>query len=463
MIFCANMVFRLSRRSQKLLNRQMFKSRLMLEKYIRDPIHGYIGITDVERKIIDAKPVQRLRGIKQLSIATIVYPGAEHTRFSHALGTMYVAGQIADALKRGAEISDHEWQLVRLAGLLHDIGHGPFSHSFEEVLVKHRGMNHEQMGREVVKKSELADVLNDCGFRPEEVIVLAFEKEAGGKRCLHQITASQVDADKLDFLVRDSYFTGVEYGRIDISRLIQAMDVYGNDIAIDLKALYALEAFIIARYEMFLAVYYHHAVRSAEILLAKAMDYAHELIGLTSFENVDEFLKMDDAYVTTKLRELNPKEIDDLARRELAENAKSMMEMLDNRRLMKVAYQRDVHIRDPYVAKLLSDETVRHQKELEIAKLAGIDSEAVVVDVPTLDSIPYYPREIDPMEIPVFRVKSSGKKELVQLSQYSRLINVLKGYVDIIRVYTFLEHRAKVEKAAEEVFKTLPFAAQISM
>ena len=316
----------------------------MMIKYVRDPVHGYIGITDVERKIIDTWPVQRLRGIKQLSIASIVYPGGDHTRFAHSLGTMHVAGQIADSLKRSVKISEDERQLARLAGLLHDIGHGPFSHSYEELLVKKLGVNHEQMGERIVRESELADTLNDCGFKPEEIVELAFGKKSNGKRYLHQIVASQVDADKMDFLVRDSYYTGVEYGRIDISRLIQAMEVYGNDIAIDLKALYALEAFIIARYEMFLAVYYHHAVRSAEIILHKAMEYGDELIGLTDFSNIDDFLKLDDAYVATKLRGLNPAEIDDQEKRKLAEKARETMRKLDARELLKVAYQRDVHI-----------------------------------------------------------------------------------------------------------------------
>jgi hypothetical protein len=376
---------------------------------------------------------------------------------------MHVAGQIADVLKTGVEISREEWQLLRLAGLLHDIGHGPFSHSFEEILVKRRGLNHEEMGKKVVAESELADALREVGFTPQDIIDLTFRKETRKKRYLHQVTASQVDADKLDFLVRDSYYTGVEYGRIDINRLIQAMDIYGEDIAIDLKALYALEAFMIARYEMFLAVYYHRAVRAAEILLHKAMDYAHELIGLTTFQDLDEFLRMDDGYVTTKLRELDPAKFKTQEERRLAELAKEMIELLNSRKLLKAAYQRNVHIRDPYVAKLLSDEAVRRQKEEEIAEGAGIDPDHVVVDVPTLDSIPYYPREIDPMEVPVFQVTSEGEKELVPVSQYSQLINVLKGYVDIVRVYTTKEHRAKVEKAAAEVFKTLPFAAQISM
>jgi hypothetical protein len=433
----------------------------MFTRYVRDPVQGYIGLTDIEKQVIDTWPVQRLRGIKQLSIASIAYPGGNHTRFDHSLGTMHIAGQMAERLRASVDVSEDGWQMIRLAGLLHDIGHGPFSHSSEEVLVKYRGLNHEQLGKEVVAKSELADVLKDCGFEPREIIDLTFGKEAKGKRYLHQITASQVDADKLDFLVRDSYYTGVEYGRIDISRLIQAMDVIGEDIAIDLKALYALEAFMIARYEMFLAVYYHRSVRAAEIMLHKAMNYTHDLIGLTTFKNIDEFLRMDDAYVQTKLRELDPKAVDP-EKRGLVEKAKDLVAKLDRRDLIKAAYQRDVHIRDPYVAKLLSDEAVRHQKEEEIAKKSGVDPEFIVVDVPTLDSIPYYPREIDPMEVPVFKI-SDGKKERVPLSSYSRLINVLKGYVDIIRVYTLREYRKQVEDAAAEVFKTLPLAAQISM
>lgn len=433
----------------------------MFIKYVRDPVHGYIGMTDVEKQVIDTLPLQRLRGIKQLSVTYITYPGADHSRFSHVLGTMHLAGQIAENLRRSVSLNDDEWQMVRLAGLLHDVGHGPFSHSYEEILVKYRNLNHEQMGREVLEKSELSDVLKSCGFRPAEIIELTFGKPKCEKQYLRQIIASQVDADKMDFLLRDSYFTGVEYGHIDVNRLIQAMEVIKNEIAIDLKALYALEAFMIARYEMFLAVYYHHSVRAGAVMLHKAMDYAHELLGLTTFKNVDEFLCLDDPSLMTHLRELNSKNVD-AADRASAEKARDMTMRLDRRELLKMAYQRDVHVKDEYIAKLLSDEAVRHQKEVEIAQKAGINPEYIVVDVPTLDSIPYYPREIDPMEVPVFRTTSRGEKEPVQLSSYSRLIDVLKGYVDIIRVYTLREHREQVERVAKEIFKTLPFAAQIS-
>ena len=433
----------------------------MFVKYIRDPLHGYIGLTEPELELIDTLPIQRLRNIKQLSVASFAYPGAEHTRFLHAFGSMHLAGQMAEGLRRSATITDEELELARLAGLLHDVGHGPFSHSYEEILVKRCGLNHEHMTREVIERSELADALRASGFEPKDITELIGKPEKA-KRFLHQIIVSQVDADKMDFLVRDSYYTGVEYGKVDISRLIQAMEVFDNDIAIDLKALYALEAYIIARYEMFLAVYYHHAVRAAEVMLCKAMDNVHDIIGLTTFKDIREFLRLDDPYVLTKLRELNPSRFTG-EERQRVERAKEMIDRLDRRELLKAAYQREVHIRDPYVAKLLSDEAVRRRKELEIAKRAGVEEEDVIVDVPTLDSIPYYPREIDPMEVPVFMITSEGKRKPVKLSRYSRLIDVLKGYVDIIRVYTFPEHRVKVERAAEEVFKTLPFSAKIGM
>ncbi len=174
-------------------------------KYVRDPVFGYIGMTEVERNIIDTTPVQRLRGIRQLSVTSITYPGADHSRFSHALGTMHFAGQMVESLRRGIEISDEDWQLVRLAGLLHDIGHGPFSHSYEEILAKYCGLNHEQLGRRVIEESELADSLKKNGFEPGEVVKLTFGEPERERRHLKQIIASQVDADKMDFPVSNTH------------------------------------------------------------------------------------------------------------------------------------------------------------------------------------------------------------------------------------------------------------------
>lgn len=433
----------------------------MFVKYVRDPIFGYIGMTDAEKEIVDTFPVQRLRRIKQLSVADITYPGANHSRFSHSLGTMHLAGKMVGSLRSGVDISDEDWQLVRLAGLLHDIGHGPFSHSYEEVLSNYRNLTHENLGRRVIKESELADKISDQGFDPQEVVELIFGDFKEGKKFLKQVITSQIDSDKMDFLLRDSYFTGVEYGQIDVHRLIQAMNVVEGNISVDMKALYAIEAFMIARYEMFLAVYYHHSVRAAEIMLHMAMDLVHEPLRLVDFEDIKDFLRLDDSYVLSGLRGLDPSKFEGDERRR-AEKAKKITENLDRRKLLKPAYRQDVHIKDEYVAKLLSDESVRRRREEELAEKAEVNPADVILDVPTLASMPYYPREIDPMEVSIFKV-SEGKKELSSLTDHSRLVNVLKGYVDLIRVYTLPKYRKKVGKAAQEVFKSLPLGARVSM
>ncbi len=433
----------------------------MYSKYIRDPVFGYIGLTEVEKNIVDTFPVQRLRGIKQLSVSNIAYPGGDHSRFSHILGTMHLAGEIAESLGSRVEISKEDLQLVRLGGLLHDIGHGPFSHSYEEILSKHRNMTHEDLGARILKESSLADEIKAQGFEPDEIAELDFG-EPERERYFKQIITSQFDADKMDFLLRDSYFTGVEYGRIDVHRLIQAMDVIEGDIAIDKKAIAALETFMIARYEMFLTVYYHHSVRAAEIMLRKAMDHAHEILGLTTFDSAEEFLQLDDAYVASELKKLDPSEYRGEDREE-AEKAKQLFQKLSRRDLLKSAFERTIFLQDEYVARLLSDESIRERKELEIAEKAGVDPELVIVDVPTLTSMPYYPREIDPVEVPIFETTLEGEKKLVPLSGYSKFVNVLKGYVDIIRVFTSKEHRKSVGQAAEEVFEELPLSAKISM
>lgn len=433
----------------------------MYEKYVRDPVYGYVSVTGAEKNIIDTFPVQRLRGIKQLSVSNIAYPGGDHSRFLHSLGTMHLAGKMAESLGHEEKSSDDKWQLVRLAGLLHDVGHGPFSHSSEEIVSKYCGFNHEDLGKRVIEESSLAKVIEEQGFKPAEIIELAFA-DSSDDRYMHQIIASQLDVDKMDFLLRDSYFTGVEYGQIDVQRLIQAMEVFEGDVAVDKKALSALETFMIARYEMFLNVYYHHSVRAAEIMLRNAMDHVHDVLGLTTFDGIEDFLKLDDAHVVSGLRNLSPSDYEG-SRREDVKSSKEIFERLQRRELIKPCYEREVHLEDEYVAKLLGDDTVRHQKEKEIAEMAGVDSEYVTVDVPTLASMPYYPGEIEPKEVPVFESSVDGKKKSVPLSEVSRLVNVLKGYIDIVRVYTFPEHRKKVGKAAEEVFRQLPLSAQISM
>ncbi|MEM4505730.1 MAG: HD domain-containing protein, partial [Candidatus Bathyarchaeia archaeon] len=222
----------------------------MVDEYwgeIKDPVHGYIYITEAEKEIIDSYPFQRLRRIRQLAGSEYVYPGANHTRFEHSLGVMYLAGRVVENRNISRVIGRDEAEMVRIAALLHDVGHGPFSHVFEHVLIKRLNKTHEDMTSWLIRESELRDIISDMGYDVETIAKLAVGKLAGGKIFLNQIISSAVDVDKLDFVVRDTYHTGAEYGFVDVFRLIQTFDVFDGNLAVDLGAISTLEAFIMAR------------------------------------------------------------------------------------------------------------------------------------------------------------------------------------------------------------------------
>ncbi|MGW8179029.1 MAG: HD domain-containing protein, partial [bacterium] len=191
---------------------------------IKDPIHGYIELNKQEINIIDSPEFQRLRRLRQLSAAFLTYPGAEHTRFHHSLGVLHVAGKIAQRLVNSEAITGEEALKLRMGGLLHDIGHGPFSHLFEEVIEK-RDLNHEQMSTKIIKETGIADILHENGMDPEEMSTLSIGQHENKKPYMNQVIAGQFSADVLDYLPRDSYFTGVEYGKVDIDRLVRSMNV----------------------------------------------------------------------------------------------------------------------------------------------------------------------------------------------------------------------------------------------
>jgi len=425
---------------------------------IRDPVHGYIYITEAEKEIIDSRPLQRLRRIRQLSGAYFTYPGADHSRFIHSLGAMHLAGLMGDRLKERGYIDEEDVQAIRIASLLHDVGHGPFSHMYEDVLDKYRGMTHEDITQWLIKESEIKDVLGKYGYSPEEMAKLAVGRlETDGKKFLSQVIASQFDVDIMDYLVRDSYFTGVEYGRIDVSRLIRSIDVIDGMLAMDVATLYALEAFIIARYEMFKAVYFHRSVRAAEIMPIRAMDYANDALGFTSFKTPDDYLRLDDSSVIISLLSLEKAEDRRLR------IAYELVKMYRNRQLLKCTYEMFSHHKSEFFTNIMSKSEIRNQIAVEISKKAGVDSDYIIIDVPTASSVPYYPLQKHPSDIPIFQRLSDGSKELQTLSKYSQLVNALIGYIDVVRVYTTAPFRDKVREATAEVFGKPPTSSKISM
>jgi HD superfamily phosphohydrolase len=418
---------------------------------IKDPVHGYVYITEQEKQVIDSYPVQRMRRLRQLAGSEYVYPGANHTRFEHSVGVMYLAGRVVANPNISQYISEGEEEMVKLAGLLHDVGHGPFSHVFEHLLDREKnGMTHEDITLWIVKDSELKDILKRNGYSPEEVGKLAVGRLRKPKKAfLDQIISSAVDVDKQDFIVRDTYHTGAEYGFIDIFRLIHALDVLDENLAVDLGALSALESFIIARIESFKSIYFHRVGRAAQIMLTIAMERANEELGLTHFKTPEEYLAMDDYTVWTMLKN--------------CKKSNGIIRNLERRKLLKCAYERTFYEKDTMVSNIFGQETQRRQLQADIAKKAGIKTEAVIIDVPTVPSVPYYHSVLmEPMEIPTFCKSQDGKKISQRLSEISKIFETLRGFINILRVYTDEENRKKVEDASTKILGKIPATAKIS-
>lgn len=411
---------------------------------IKDPVHGYVYITETEKNIIDTYSMQRLRRLRQLAGSEYVYPGANHTRFEHSLGVMYLAGQVLENPNISRVVSDEEIDMCRVSALLHDCGHGPFSHVFEHLLIKNLGKTHEDITAWIIEKSEVSDKLSKMGYNSKEIAGLAVGKlHKKNLAFLDQIISSAVDVDKQDFIVRDTYHTGAEYGFVDVYRLIHALDLLGENLAVELGALSALEAFFIARIESFKSIYFHRVGRAAQIMLATAMEKANNELGLTAFKTPEEYLKLDDYTVWAALKKCK-------ASNEIISN-------LEHRRMLKCAYERTFYEKDAMISNLFSGEAYRSQVQTEIAKEAGVKMESVIIDVPTVPSVPYHHAVLmESRELPVFVRSQSGGKKLRRLSETSKIFETLKGFMNILRVYTNSSDRAKVEVATEKILGVIP-------
>jgi len=228
---------------------------------IRDPLHGTVALSDTERRLLDCPQMQRLRGIRQLATAHLVYPGANHTRFEHSIGTLFLASKMCHELGLGSE----ETSEVRAAALLHDIGHVSFSHEAESVLRRRIG-THEKIGEGLMLEGEVADALSR-EFSPREIAGLC-RRPAGG------IITSDMGADRMDYLLRDSHYTGVAYGVIDSERICGSLSLSKKGLRLRERGLEAGEGLLVARFTMFSTVYLHKTVRIASRMLQQAMALA---------------------------------------------------------------------------------------------------------------------------------------------------------------------------------------------
>ncbi len=235
-------------------------------KVLRDPIHGYIHVDlKVVWDCINAKEMQRLRRIHQLGGDFQVYHTAEHSRFSHSLGVYEIVRRMVYEIDQLREVlSDYEKAVVMLAGLLHDIGHGPFSHAFEGISTyKHE----EYTVKIIMENSEIHQILAACDARlPEDVASIIQYRHA--KECMNQLVSGQLDADRMDYLLRDAYFTGTSYGKFDLERILRTIRVKNGRIVVKASGIHSVEDYIMARYHMYWQVYLHPVARSYETLLS---------------------------------------------------------------------------------------------------------------------------------------------------------------------------------------------------
>ncbi len=421
-------------------------------QFIKDPIHGYIFLNDIDKELIDTKYFQRLRRIRQLSGSEFVYPGANHTRFEHSLGVSYLAEKMAISLTNDEDtnITQDDIIHVRTAALLHDIGHGPFSHTFE-ALLERISKNHEDLSRWIIQKSDIADILKKYDVNVNDICGLIHgNKTKPNKGYLNQIVSGSCDVDKMDFIVRDSYHTGAEYGQVDIMRILYTMGIINENLAVNYSALPALEAFLIARVESFRTIYFHKVSRASQLMIVRAMELAEDEIGLLNFKKPEEYVKLDDFTVWAKLIE--------------CKTSKKIMEDLANRKLLKVAFEREFMTRDEFLQSTLNKKEYRDKLVEEIANEAKIDPSQVFIDIPTLPSVPYsHSIDLPAYEIPMFlREGPTNMKQEVKIRKVSRIFESLMGMMYIFRVYSDSKNREKVKKASEKVFGEKTIEKQIS-
>ena len=365
---------------------------------ITDTVHGTIRLEPLTQDLLETLEIQRLNSIRQLGLTYLVFPGANHSRLEHCLGVGYMAG----AMARSLGLAEEERKLVQAAGLLHDVGHGPYSHTLEHVLSRELAVDHMHLTQRIITGDDdnvappdraafpdvprIHEVLRKHAVSPESVAALIRgPSERGGlfldaasrkvdRRYLGQIIHSPMDADQIDYLLRDAHYTGATHGAIDVSRLLQTLELHRGQIAIDRKGLPALEGMLVARGLMYSSVYFHKTVRIAEQMIARAVE--------RSGAPIAEVQKMVDHELLAWL----------MAQGGLQ---KEIALRLRYRKLYKrvVAYDRD-ELSDSARETLASFGRAEERRRAEdrIARRAGLEPGQVIVDVPLPELLVSEPR-----------------------------------------------------------------------
>ena len=389
-------------------------------KTIQDPVHGYVEVDEKIIPVLDSPEVQRLRYVKQLGFSNLVYPGANHTRFEHSLGAMHLAGLMAKSLS----LEPEQVLLAEISALLHDIGHGPYSHASEQLMEEYLHHSHQEIG-EYVNAGYLNEALCDLDINPDDVCAMV-----EGREDSHLITGiihGDLDVDRMDYLLRDAHYTGAPYGTVDAHRLIRNTTLGDGGLVLRENGISAAESLLIARTLMRPSVYFHHVSRIAETMVTYA---ALEHLEATKGKDIGELMRMNDAEFSIALSN-SP-----------SEEARRLIDLIYRRKL----YKRAVYIGMDQVKYSTVQKFVELKDKKSIAekvcKEAGLDRTDVLVDIPPFPS---------PMKIDVL-VKNHN--ELVSLDELSPLIgtlNLTRKSEWRMGIYTSGENRKIVEQCAYDI------------
>ena len=386
------------------------------KKFIRDSVYGDIRLNEFEVKIMDMPQFQRLRRIKQLGLISLIYPGATHTRFEHCVGTMNLGSKLAEELG----LTSDEIELIRASGLLHDIGHGPFSHVSEGVL----SFPHEELTKYVVTKTSMRDLLEEK-FDVNEIVDIV-----NGKGDLGPIVSGELDVDRMDYLLRDSHNTGVTYGKIDYERIISNMKLE-DELILDIKGVQAAEGALVSRYFMYPSVYQHHTTRIVNSMFRRALKRTID----DGTINENDIYKYDDSDIIATFRHSDNEYVSDI------------MSRLDNRIIPKrVKTIRLDNFKMPEKMYKIESKELRKAEE-EIAEDYGLNKDYVFINIAE------YPR-FDEMKT---QVNVDGK--LYPLTEISNIIGALsKARFNIpdISVYVPEDEKSKFQKLKLENYLDLP-------
>ena len=391
-------------------------------KVIKDPVHGYIQVDPDLLSLLDSPEVQRLRHIRQLGFSYLVYPGAHHTRFEHSLGAMHLASLMSKQICLPR--SDH--LMVTSAALLHDIGHGPFSHAIEGLASEILGRSHTYV-QDLIINQPLGDALEKIDVNPDEVCDMI-----KGIHPLASIIHGDLDVDRMDYLLRDAHYTGVPYGTVDTGRLIRATRLTDGEIVLHESGVQAAESLLIARTLMRPSVYYHHVSRIAEKIFSTAV-YEHSR---TNPEGIlRKMIRMDDAGCMQVLLHSESVGVDHL------------MQDLYYRRLFKRALYLGRNDVSSSLRPSVDSNTRERQIAANIAEMAGVEDHQVLVDVPA------FPRDMQ------MQVQVQDRDLFLPLEEVSPLVTTLNETRRSqwrVGVYAPLSVVTRVKEAARNLLHIRP-------